>query len=208
MDEVGLYKKITESGGIMWPTYGAGGSLHSRPPCRTRWLRPEWPGLSLKVPGTSCHRISAFYCERIYRCTFLITASILFYLAYYSWKCAICLWLMTHKKCFRPHSSVHDYMSKCQITCGGRSRWCQAWMRLSMMPSPNNPASTVSVTTKETLPAGQKPYHISKNIEKPYHISKKIYIIFIHKMEQWGLFGWHFIHDKYFYIFSRGWLPT
>lgn len=36
-------------------------------------------------------------------------------------------------------------------TCGGSRRWCQAWMRLSMMPSPNNPASTVSVTTKDTL---------------------------------------------------------
>lgn len=38
-----------------------------------------------------------------------------------------------------------------EATCGGSSRWCQAWMRLSMIPSPNNPASTVSVTTKDTL---------------------------------------------------------
>ena len=85
-------------------------------------------------------------------------------------KGAICLCSMTHNKyCILPHSST-DYMFECQITCGGRSRWCQAWMRLSMMPSPNNPASTVSVTTKETLPAGQNPNHISKNIEK--HTSK------------------------------------
>lgn len=42
-------------------------------------------------------------------------------------------------------------MTAFAVTCGGRSRWCQAWMRLSMIPSPNKPASTVSVTTSETL---------------------------------------------------------
>lgn len=50
-------------------------------------------------------------------------------------------------------------------TCGGSSRWCQAWMRLSMMPSPNNPASTVSVTTKETL---RKTKHWMEKHEKHY----------------------------------------
>ena len=37
------------------------------------------------------------------------------------------------------------------VTCGGKSRWFQAWIRLSMIPSPNSPASTVSVTTNDTL---------------------------------------------------------
>ena len=46
-----------------------------------------------------------------------------------------------------------------EVTCGGSRRWCQAWMRLSMMPSPNNPASTVSVTTKDTLRKTQKQTH-------------------------------------------------
>ena len=36
-------------------------------------------------------------------------------------------------------------------TFGCKSRCSQAWIKLSTIPSPNKPASTVSVTTKETL---------------------------------------------------------
>ena len=183
--------------GIMWPTDGADGSQRSRRPCRTRWLRLEWPGLSSKVPGTWCHRKS-FYDEKLYRVTFLITTSILLlisgrlFVANVPFACG--RWLIRNIV-FRPNSSAHDYMFECQITCGGRSRWCQAWMRLSMMPSPNNPASTVSVTTKETLPAGQKTNHISKNIEK--YISKGAM----------GIIGLTFYSWQIFPYSSQGWLP-
>jgi len=34
---------------------------------------------------------------------------------------------------------------------GGNNRLSQAWISVCNIPSPNNPASTVSVTTRETL---------------------------------------------------------
>lgn len=67
-----------------------------------------------------------------------------FWIARTHWNVNIALWS-------QGNSSVSCLCSIMQVTCGGSSRWCQAWMRLSMMPSPNNPASTVSVTTKDTL---------------------------------------------------------
>lgn len=71
----------------------------------------------------------------------------------------IALWQLENKVLFPALCLIIE------VTCGGRRRWCQAWMRLSMMPSPNNPASTVSVTTKDTL---RKTQHWMEAHEKYY----------------------------------------
>lgn len=53
------------------------------------------------------------------------------------------------------HSHMFGMCAHAQVptspTFGGKSRCSQACIKLSTIPSPNKPASTVSVTTKETL---------------------------------------------------------
>ncbi len=81
------------------------------------------------------------------------------------WNINIALWQLESKGLFPALCLIIE------VTCGGSRRWCQAWMRLSMMPSPNNPASTVSVTTKDTL---RKTEHWMKTHEK-YYLTLKLY---------------------------------